>query len=625
MQLWMVTVVLVSTVVMAATGTGNIGGGSLQQLQSVAKECPTWFIPEGSGPNKTVCKCGSSEGNGIKCDSSTNQTLLAVGLCMTYDPSANSTIAGSCPFTNELQGLEQADGHYIKLPTDVQRLNNYMCSSLNRTGLLCSHCQPGTGPVVLSYVFRCLPCMEKPYGLIRYIVQAFLPMTVFLILVIVLHIHATSASLNMVVLSCQLFSWGAATYPNAWLSNSQYEGQYVGRAVIGLYGLWNLEFFRMLIPPFCISEGMRTIDIVALEYLLAVYPLTVIVLTFIAVELYARDYKLFVYMWKPFRGWFARLQRRWLPKYSIIHVFATILLLSYTKLLQVTGGLLASTKLCDPYGDEIGTGAYYNASIKYLHSEHLPLAVLAYIIIATVVAMPLLFLCLYPTRLFQRCMTRTSARWQHAMHTFAAAFNGCYKDGTKGTHDYRSFGGFYLLVRILFGLIWIAMGELTWLLLIISLSFFSTTIAILRPYKKNWFNYLDSVSLACGVMGAALHNYDFYVSELPRAVLWVLTSIPLLYLTTYVAFKTVLKARLLNRFGRRKWYRKLRHLMEQFTDATPLVASESVEASEYNLPDRLLSPGEYIRLSEGFSWAVGTGHTETARLNHQTGPTYGLV
>ena len=38
-------------------------------------------------------------------------------------------------------------------------------------------------------------------------------------------------------------------------------------------------------------------------------------------------------------------------------------------------------------------------------------------------------------------------RWQF-LHTFADAFQGCYKNGTYSTCDYRYFAGLYLFFRI---------------------------------------------------------------------------------------------------------------------------------------------------------------------------------
>lgn len=48
-------------------------------------------------------------------------------------------------------------------------------------------------------------------------------------------------------------------------------------AVLTFYGFWNLDFFRYLIPPFCISSKMNISHTLALDYVAAIYPLFLMV------------------------------------------------------------------------------------------------------------------------------------------------------------------------------------------------------------------------------------------------------------------------------------------------------------------------------------------------------------
>ena len=52
----------------------------------------------------------------------------------------------------------------VLMPLSRMILNSFMCSSLNRTGLLCSQCRKGLGPAVLSYKWQCVECFDKRYG-----------------------------------------------------------------------------------------------------------------------------------------------------------------------------------------------------------------------------------------------------------------------------------------------------------------------------------------------------------------------------------------------------------------------------------------------------------------------------
>jgi len=38
-----------------------------------------------------------------------------------------------------------------------------------------------------------------------------------------------------------------------------------------VYGIWNLDFFRTLYPPFCSVPGTKTLDVIATDYIIAFY------------------------------------------------------------------------------------------------------------------------------------------------------------------------------------------------------------------------------------------------------------------------------------------------------------------------------------------------------------------
>ena len=75
-----------------------------------------------------------------------------------YNDTTKYTVAGGCPFS-DYHGNAQI--YYVTLPKDTSELNSFMCSSLNRTGLLCSQCQRGLGPAVLSYKWQCVECFDR--------------------------------------------------------------------------------------------------------------------------------------------------------------------------------------------------------------------------------------------------------------------------------------------------------------------------------------------------------------------------------------------------------------------------------------------------------------------------------
>ena len=100
------------------------------------------------------------------------------------------------------------------------------------------------------------------------------------------------------------------------------------------YGLFHLDFCRYdLLPPFCASSKLKPIHIFYLGYISAFYPVLLICLTWVCVELHGRNFRPLVWLWRPFHRYFVRLRRGWDTRSDIIDVFTTFFFLSYDKVL----------------------------------------------------------------------------------------------------------------------------------------------------------------------------------------------------------------------------------------------------------------------------------------------------
>ena len=140
---------------------------------------------------------------------------------------------------------------------------------------------------------------------------------------------------------------------------------------------------------------MSTLYTVALEYVVAIYPLVLTVVIYLCIGMHDRGVKIVVCVWRPFHVCFTLFRRRWDPKGSVINAFATFLLLSYSKLLTVSYSLLAVTELYNNRGERVGPAVvYYDASIESFSRQHLPFAVLAISVLLVFVVFPLLLLSL---------------------------------------------------------------------------------------------------------------------------------------------------------------------------------------------------------------------------------------
>ena len=213
-------------------------------------QCPLWHFL-----NRTTnsCECYNSPSirNIVKC---TEQGLqLRLGYCMTYDELEKTIYIGSCVFSGNFSIT--GNGRYIELPVkDVSELNTHMCGPMNRKGRLCSECIEGFGPSIISLGLVCSNCTGAWYGIPIYLFLEFIPITVFHFIndILLFRVNITSAPMVAFVFFSQNF---AAIFLNYGVQ-SKFEhpaAYYWVLVVVTFYGFWNLDFFRHILPPFCVS------------------------------------------------------------------------------------------------------------------------------------------------------------------------------------------------------------------------------------------------------------------------------------------------------------------------------------------------------------------------------------
>ena len=574
-----------STQYVHSKGSGDHGNGTA--VESSPLSCPgLWSIFENNN-GSTQCNCGPDLGGVVNCDKYTLEITLYRCFCMSlYANDSNITVVGACLYT--------CDGTY---PVNT----DYMCGKeSNREGQLCGRCREGFAPPAYSYDWRCVRCSHDSFlkNLVKYCVVAFLPLTIFFIIVITLHISATSPSMNAFLLACQVLT-SPMQIRIVFSSTNGPGSRWPVRIIGSLYGFWNLDFFRTLYPRFCLHPNMSTLQVLALDYIIAAYPLLLTIITYSLVELHNRNCKLVVCLWKPFRICFARFQRQWNIQTSLIQAFVSFLLLSSIKFLSVSFDFLVPVHMYNIQGKSLEPYLYIDGTVEYFGKQHLPYAILAIVVLSIFIILPLLLLCLYPCICFQKILNACNLRCQ-ALHIFMDAFQGCYKNGTDGTRDCRYFSVLYLLVRIFF---FIAIA-VTFSSSIYVASFFVgvifTLFALLftfvQPYKTPVYNVVDTVLLAtvaliyfCIVGGGFLYQIFITNAHHPRLTILVLVMasifvlVPLIYMTVVVLYwlfrHTILSALLL----------KIRRLCN-----STLRQRNSEESLAQ--PDRLVNPEECAAL-----------------------------
>ena len=565
-----------------------------EQTTTQRDVCPPWFTPDNS--SSTGCSCSDSY-EAVKCGS--DFPLIRFGNCMTFNSTSETTEYGPCPYIAHYNNTTHIDRvWYIQLPDNVYLLNEFMCGPLNREGELCRKCKDGYGIALYSYTLECSKCWVHGYGWVLYYFLELFPITVMYFLVVIFHIRATSSPLSALVFMSQIVVYTIRlNVPLHMYAENEVTGfPYVAvKVLLVLCGIWSLDFFRSIIPPFCVSSNIKTAHALALEYLVAFYPLFLIFITYLCIKLHDNNFRPIVWLWKPFHRHFVHFRRRWDSKASIINAFTTFLLLSFSKILFVSFTLLHYTEI------HVSTSMrncvlYYDPTVDCNTLESTIFSVTAVLVLVIFIVFPTILLILYPTRLFGKCVSCCGFRRWHALHMFVESFQGQYKDGTNGTCDFRVVSASFLILRILILFLFLNHHrlpsntvELQGVLLVCA----SCIHAITRPYKLNFMNNLDIVilflleilTLATSRLTTKLLTYSIVGSTL-------LLLIPHMVLILCICHKLAKKAGI-TQCLKRKYIPLKRCCVQATRHVCQAEAYVEAESDAGSLPDRLINPEEY--------------------------------
>ena len=446
------------------------------------RNCSTWhYLSEDDH-----CVCGNTLEDVVVC----NDTLGVVGVleyyCLTSD--GDQSVVGQCIVVDShRERLLSPLGHYKKVFPTLSEEDSYTCGFLNRHGRLCGQCKPNTSLHAYTYDMKCYPCFSKIWiEIMKYIGIAYLPLTVFLVVVVVFHISVTSPAMNVPVLCCQLLSM-----PFALRLIWQYSLKYPHiRSFVmifdTIYGIWNLDFFRLVIPPICLK--LDVMKLIALDYLVAVYPLLLLVCFYVLVTAHDRGCRLVVRLWRPFLWCSARVRKQWSVQHSIIDAFATFLLLSYIKFIDISFDLLIYITAYNEKGGYVGRYLYNNPTVEFMSHQHVPYAITAIVVLVGLLV-PLLLLILYPMEWFQVFLNKYHLN-SPGLRMFMECFQGYYRDRSDGGWECRYFAVVYLVIRILTYVIYNVFNWFMFFVVCIVLYIGVIGLIILvQPYKSPYKSY----------------------------------------------------------------------------------------------------------------------------------------
>ena len=164
--------------------------------------CPTWMYRSDKGQ----CVCGNSPKNVIFCNNISQEVIIMDSFCLTSCSQDNKqAMVGRCLYAQNRGKI--AIGRYIKVDRNIFKQDQQLCRELNREGLLCGQCTKYHFVSPYSYDLKCYKCNSSLVtNIILYVTVAYVPLTLFLAIIVIFHISFSTPRLNLVIYLCQNYS-----------------------------------------------------------------------------------------------------------------------------------------------------------------------------------------------------------------------------------------------------------------------------------------------------------------------------------------------------------------------------------------------------------------------------------
>ena len=508
-----------------ANSTNTSGSVPLLVLQSVDNKnlvlvmaielqcCPPGYIfCLGSDDNGT-CQCGMLTIRGIaECNNAIEPNVKGAVLQRDYWAGyLTSNDQHSCDgqkfFTAPCPpGYCQTQLSTLPDNNSKQLLEEVVCGKSNRKGLLCGDCIEGNSIAVNFNGIRpvCTSCQEglSHVGVLVWILSEWVPMLVVKFVVMLFNVDLVSGSFNSFLLFAQLLAFSSIR-GDAELGTVHIAFVKIYRF---LYGVWNLDFFGVLLPPYCLipHSHLTLLQTLLLHYSIGLFPL-IVAITLVVLE---RSAEKWICCHRVDQC--LRRMRRWKAKYSdgmsYDRALPAFVILGFTRFLVSSSYILVGQTITGEDGEQKMV-VWWQGSVPYGSIQHIAYFIPAIIILLVFVLLPSflvltlpivpqlfgrLIIAVPPLRKLQRMQTFCSNvytdRW---VYHFVNVFQGCYKE------RYRSFSSLYLFHRFihLSAAVFIPRVEDALHIQLILTEALLLLIAILRPYNSDRMNTLDTAIL----------------------------------------------------------------------------------------------------------------------------------
>ena len=564
----------------------------------------------------TSCSISSKKFQGffkthVTKDSGKNFTVRLLTCLSCEKKYSNTVVAFLCPY------------HYAAINITQEEIQKGGCESFNRTGELCSKCNNRTSLAMSSYTLQCKRKKDcHAYHWLFFFAVEILPVTFIYIVFIIFNIKITAGYANSYILYSQFITFQLISISFHSGSRTEYSksGSIIVIVVTLMYKFCSFQLGHPVSSHLCVHDSLDQLMSVALQYTSVFYALLLGFIGYVVVELHSHQFRLIVWISKPF-SWCLRFRDRSVdPKTAALNTLAGFYYIAFAKLAAVSLFLLASTRVYNETGHVIDHVCFYDSSMSFMKGGHLKYAILAIAVLIFLVFVPVLFMVLYSFQCFRKCLGKCRLN-RPGLVILMNAFQGCYKDGVSVGYNCRWFSSYYYIARLAVFSIGVflidPMNVLEVHLLYLLIILVSITLILwLMPYKYMLYNKLDIfIFCYCSFILSTTSYQDIFVSpggsldttspqvKYLEIIIYILVGFPLIGATLYVLEKLLgMKIRFLYRWYRhrtnREPYGQSLSLIEDTAPVPPLLRTIS-GISTPSLPDRMVQPEIYRFNSPG--------------------------
>ena len=348
--------------------------------------CPPGFVQ-----NSDVCVCLTDQLSQnpaiLGCEQTKFQAYFNSLYWIGYrSNNTNDLVYGPCPYQYCYQGSYVFDTKLLPSVGNVTELDRFVCGNSSRTGRLCGSCIDGYSVTLNSPIFTCEKCNnEYKLGFLYLFLSYILPVSILFYIIMTYDIKVTTGLLGSFVFFAQLIS-SEYHYILIYTINANHpQVLKTFNAILGIYSISNLDFLNYDIFKYCIFQGAGTIDMVAFELLLSLYPILLIA----AYALFQRYSYIFQRLWCFKKFTFTNK--------SITHGICAFLILCFTKVnLQAFTILIPAEISHLETDDSYEKLVYLQGDLDYFNGRHILYTVGSILFIVMVIAVPTLILLVHP-------------------------------------------------------------------------------------------------------------------------------------------------------------------------------------------------------------------------------------